>query len=51
MVNNQGLGLIGLLVAIPLIIHIIKQTEKIGEVTGLEENKKKGGKNAKTKVF
>ena len=46
MSNGQGIGLIGLLVALPLIGQIIKQTEKIGEFTGLKENKKKGGKNA-----
>jgi len=46
MSNGQGLGLLGLLIAVPLIGQIIKQTEKIGEKAGFKENKKKGGKNA-----
>ncbi len=46
MSNGQGLGLLGLLIAVPLIGKIIKQTERIGEQVGFKENKKKGGKNA-----
>ena len=48
MSNGQGTGfaLLGLLVAVPLISEVIKQTQKIGEKAGLQENKKKGGKNA-----
>ncbi len=42
--NNQGIGLIGLLVVLPLVGQIIKQAEMIGEVTGLKENNKKGVK-------
>ena len=48
MSNGSGsvFALLGLLVAVPLIGQIIKQTEKIGEQAGFKENKKKGGKNA-----
>lgn len=44
--SGSGLGLLRLLVAVPLIAQVIKQTEKIGEQAGFKENKKKGGKNA-----
>ncbi len=44
--GGRGLGLLGLLVAIPLIAQVIRQTERIGEQVGFKENKKKGGKNA-----
>ncbi len=44
--SGSGFALLGLLVAVPLIEPIIRQTEKIGEQVGFKENKKKGGKNA-----
>ncbi len=43
--SGSGLGLLGLLIAIPLIAQVIRQTERIGEQVGFKENKKKGGKN------
>ncbi len=44
--SGTGLGLLGLLIVVPLISQVIKQTERIGEQAGFKENKKKGGKNA-----
>ncbi len=44
--SGSGLGLIGLLIALPLVGQVIKQAERIGEQVGFKENKKKGGKNA-----
>ena len=44
--SGAGLPLLGLLVSVPIFIHAIKQIERIGKVTGFQENKKKGGKNA-----
>ncbi len=40
--GGRGLGLLGLLVAIPLIEQVIKQTERIGKQAGFKEKKKKG---------